>query len=64
MAKHRRMSGRSRRARILIGGLADGGAVAAFAPAGMAAAVPMSTKTSPVTKSTLIRRALPSSARI
>src|SRR6188768_1504654 len=38
MAKHRRMSGRSRRARTVIGGLAAGGALAAFVPAGMAAA--------------------------
>lgn len=38
MAKHRRMSGRSRRARTFIGGLAAGGALAAFTPAGLAAA--------------------------
>ena len=39
MAKHRRMSEGSRRTRTVIGGLAAGGALAAFAPAGMAAAV-------------------------
>jgi hypothetical protein len=38
MAKHRRMSERSRRTRTVVGGLAAGGALAAFAPAGMAAA--------------------------
>ncbi len=38
MAKHRRMSDRSRRTRAVIGGLAAGGALAAVAPAGMAAA--------------------------
>lgn len=38
MAKHRRMSERSRRTRTVIGGLAAGGVLAAFAPAGMAAA--------------------------
>ena len=38
MAKHRRMSDRSRRTRTVIGGLAAGGALAAVAPAGMAAA--------------------------
>jgi hypothetical protein len=38
VAKHRRMSGRSRRARTVIGGRAAGGALAAFVPAGMAAA--------------------------
>ena len=38
MAKHRRMSERSRRTRTVIGGLAAGGALAALAPAGMAAA--------------------------
>ncbi len=38
MAKHRRMSEGSRRARTVIGGLAAGSALAAFAPAGMAAA--------------------------
>ena len=38
MAKHRRMSETSRRTRTVIGGLAAGGALAAFAPAGMAAA--------------------------
>ena len=37
MAKHRRMSEGSRRTRTVIGGLAAGGALAAFAPAGMAA---------------------------
>lgn len=39
MAKHRRLSERSVRARTVIGGLAAGGALAALAPAGMAAAV-------------------------
>lgn len=38
MAKHRRMSERSVRTRTVIGGLAAGGALAAVAPAGMAAA--------------------------
>ena len=38
MAKHRRMSERSRRTRTVVGGLAAGGALAAFAPAGLAAA--------------------------
>ncbi|RDH74939.1 hypothetical protein DVS77_28795 [Mycolicibacterium moriokaense] len=38
MAKHRRMSERSRRTRTVIGGLAAGGALAAITPAGMAAA--------------------------
>jgi hypothetical protein len=38
MAKHRRMSERSTRTRTVIGGLAAGGALAAFAPAGLAAA--------------------------
>jgi len=41
MAKHRRMSDRSRRTRTVIGGLAAGGAIASFAPAGMAAAAPI-----------------------
>ena len=39
MAKHRRMSERSVRTRTVIGGFAAGGALAALAPAGMAAAV-------------------------
>ncbi len=38
MAKHRRMSERSVRTRTVIGGFAAGGALAALAPAGMAAA--------------------------
>ena len=38
MAKHRRMSDRSRRTRTVIGGLAAGGALAAVAPVGMASA--------------------------
>ena len=38
MAKHRRLSERSVRTRTVIGGFAAGGALAAFAPAGMAAA--------------------------
>ena len=38
MGKHRRMSERSRRTRTVVGGLAAGGALAALAPAGMAAA--------------------------
>jgi hypothetical protein len=38
MAKHRRMSERSTRTRTIVGGLAAGGALAALAPAGMAAA--------------------------
>ena len=38
MAKHRRMSDRSRRTRTVIGGFAAGGALAALAPAGVAAA--------------------------
>ena len=38
MAKHRRLSERSVRTRTVIGGLAAGGALAALAPAGMAAA--------------------------
>jgi len=50
MAKHRRMSERSVRTRTVIGGLAAGGALAALAPAGMAAAddnPPDGTLTSP-----------------
>ena len=39
MAKHRRMSERSKRTRTVVGGLAAGGALAALAPAGIAAAV-------------------------
>jgi hypothetical protein len=39
MAKHRRMSDRSRRTRTVIGRLAAGGELAAVAPAGMASAV-------------------------
>ena len=38
MAKHRRLSERSVRTRTVIGGFAAGGALAALAPAGMAAA--------------------------
>jgi hypothetical protein len=38
MAKHRRMSERSTRTRTIVGGLAASGALAALAPAGMAAA--------------------------
>jgi hypothetical protein len=41
MAKHRRMPERSRRARTVVGGLAAGGALAAFAPAGTSAAAPI-----------------------
>jgi hypothetical protein len=44
MAKHRRMSERSTRTRTIVGGLAAGGALAAFAPAGLAAAAPEPTK--------------------
>jgi hypothetical protein len=50
MAKHRRMSERSRRTRTVVGGLAAGGALAAFVPAGMAAAAdnpPKDTLTDP-----------------
>ena len=39
MAKHRRMSERSKRTRTVIGGFAAGGALAAFAPAGLASAI-------------------------
>jgi len=39
MAKHRRMSERSRRTRTVIGGFAAGGALTAFVPAGIASAV-------------------------
>jgi len=41
MAKHRRLSERSVRTRTVIGGFAAGGALAALAPAGMAAAGPI-----------------------
>ena len=50
MAKHRRMSDRSRRTRTVVGGLAAGGALAAFAPAGLAAAVTDVNPTKPGTQ--------------
>ena len=40
MAKHRRMSDRSRRTRTVVGGVTAGGLLAIVAPAGLAAAAP------------------------
>jgi hypothetical protein len=56
MAKHRRMSDGSKRARIVIGGLAAGGALAAFAPAGMANAGPNPGETEANTPGTAVGR--------
>src|SRR3954454_1125224 len=56
MAKHRRMSERSTRTRTVIGGLAAGGALAAFAPAGMAAAAPVGNEVEANTPGTAVGR--------
>ncbi len=56
MAKHRRMSERSRRTRTVIGGLAAGGVLAAVAPAGMASAVKEKTEVEANTPGTAIGR--------
>ena len=60
MAKHRRLSERSVRTRTVIGGFAAGGALAALAPAGMAAAAGNPTSRS---RSSRIRRAPRSAVR-
>jgi hypothetical protein len=56
MAKHRRMSDGSRRTRTVIGGLAAGGALAAFAPAGLAAAGPTANEVEANTPGTAVGR--------
>jgi hypothetical protein len=56
MAKHRRMSERSTRTRTVIGGLAAGGALAAFAPAGLAAAGPIGNEVEANTPGTAVGR--------
>jgi len=50
------MSETSRRTRTVIGGLAAGGALAAFAPAGMAAAAPTATEVEANTPGTAVGR--------
>jgi hypothetical protein len=56
MAKHRRMSERSVRTRTVIGGLAAGGALAAFVPVGMASAAPKTGEVEANTPGTAVGR--------